>query len=131
MHGRSAVPSSVYVVMYVPVCEVCCAITCVHARQAGTGHPLLRKFSQASFGVKAGPSASRGAVKHAGRHFMDSMTVVQVCMELMEEFLHVEERFQRLSEATEQEIIDSMRQVGLVLWHCMTSRRPMGWVRRA
>lgn len=40
------------------------------------------------------------------------MTGVQVCMELMEEFLHVEERFQRLSEATEQEVIDSMRQVG-------------------
>lgn len=35
----------------------------------------------------------------------------QVCMELMEEFLRVEERFQRLSEATEQEVIDSMRQV--------------------
>ena len=33
-------------------------------------------------------------------------------MELMEEFLRVEERFQRLSEATEQEVIDSMRQVG-------------------
>ncbi len=40
------------------------------------------------------------------------MTGVQVCMELMEEFLRVEERFQRLSEATEQEVIDSMRQVG-------------------
>ena len=33
-------------------------------------------------------------------------------MELVEEFLRVEERFQRLSEATEQEVIDSMRQVG-------------------
>ena len=33
-------------------------------------------------------------------------------MDLMEEFLRVEERFQRLSEATEQEVIDSMRQVG-------------------
>ena len=40
------------------------------------------------------------------------MTGVQVCMQLMEEFLRVEERFQRLREATEQDVIDSMRQVG-------------------
>ena len=47
-------------------------------------------------------------------------------MELVEEFLRVEERFQRLSEATEQEVIDSMRQVGSVRSHCMTPGRCMG-----
>ena len=71
----------------------------------------MPKSSLAISELNAGWLASRGAAKQSGRHTFNSMTGVQVCMELMEEFLRVEERFQRLSEATEQEVIDSMLQV--------------------
>lgn len=37
-------------------------------------------------------------------------------MSLFEAFLHVEERFQRGSEATEQEIIDELRQACFALF---------------
>lgn len=37
-------------------------------------------------------------------------------MSLFEDFLDVEERFQRGTEATEQEIIDELRQVGNLAW---------------
>ena len=38
----------------------------------------------------------------------------QIGMSLFETFLDVEERFQRGTEATEQEIIDDLRQVGTI-----------------
>ena len=46
----------------------------------------------------------------------------QIGMTLFEAFLNVEERFQRGTEATEQEIIDELRQVrgfGCVVWLCL------------
>lgn len=48
-------------------------------------------------------------------------------MSLFEEFLHVEERFQRGSEATEQEIIDELRQACFALFAVVSCCALTAW----